>query len=78
MRSLEEAREGKYDGTAYWGRNPERDAGFLISDSVLTEQWVFLYSNTAAATRNFDWKEFSDLAGLRIGVAKFNTYTPEF
>jgi polar amino acid transport system substrate-binding protein len=45
---------------------------------VLTEQWVFLYSNAAAATRNFDWKEFGDLAGLRIGVAKFNTYTPEF
>lgn len=77
-RSLEEARDGKWDGTAYWGRNPERDAGFLISDNVLTEQWVFVYRGDAPQMRKFDWKQFSDLAGLRIGAAKFNSYTPEF
>ena len=77
-RSLEEAREGKWDGTAYWGRNPTRDTGFLISDNVLTEQWVFIYRSDRLATRQFDWKQFSDLSGLRIGVAKFNSYTPEF
>jgi polar amino acid transport system substrate-binding protein len=77
-RSLEEAREGKSDGTAYWGRNPQRDTGFLISDNVLTEQWVFVYREDVSQTQKFDWKQFSDLAGLRIGVAKFNSYTPEF
>ena len=77
-RSLEEARDGKWDGTAYWGRNPIRDAGFLISDNVLTEQWVFVYRQDALATRQFDWKQFADLTGLRIGAAKFNSYTPEF
>ncbi|MBC7919082.1 MAG: transporter substrate-binding domain-containing protein, partial [Rhodoferax sp.] len=77
-RSLEEARDGKWDGTAYWGRNPTRDTGFLISDNVLTEQWVFVYRNDVLATRQFDWKQFTDLAGLRIGASKFNTYTPEF
>ena len=77
-RSLEEARDGKWDGTAYWGRNPTRDAGFLISDNVLTEQWVFVYRSDSPVTRGFDWKQFSDLAGLRIGASKFNSYTPEF
>ncbi|MEY4737892.1 MAG: hypothetical protein RL302_2211 [Pseudomonadota bacterium] len=78
MRSLEEAREGKWDGTAHWGRNPERDVGFLVSDSILTEQWVFVYRDGAPATAHFDWKTFSDLSGLRIGAVQFNTYTPEF
>lgn len=77
-RSLEEAREGKWDGTAYWGRNPERDAGFLISDNVLTEQWVFVYRADAPRMRGFDWKQFSDLARWRIGASRFNSYTPEF
>lgn len=78
MRSLEEARDGKWDGTAHWGKNPARDVGFLISDSILTEQWVFVYREGAPATPRFDWKSFSDLAGLRIGAVQFNTYTPEF
>ncbi len=78
MRSLEEARAGQWDGTAYWGRNPQRDVGFLISDNVLTEQWVFVYREGAPGTPHFDWKVFSDLAGLRIGAVQFNTYTPEF
>lgn len=78
MRSLEEAREGKWDGTAHWGRNAQRDAGFLVSDNILTEQWVFVYRQDAAATARFDWKVISDLAPLRIGAVQFNTYTPEF
>lgn len=77
-RSLEEAREGKWDGTAHWGRNAQRDAGFLVSDSILAEQWVFVYRQDAVATSRFDWKIFSDLAPLRIGAVQFNTYTPEF
>ena len=78
MRSLEEARDGKWDGTAHWGKNPKRDVGFLISDSILTEQWVFVYREGAPATPRFDWKIWGDLAGLRIGAVQFNTYTPEF
>jgi polar amino acid transport system substrate-binding protein len=78
MRSLEEAREGTWDGTAHWGRNPERDVGFLISDSILTEQWVFVYRDDAAATQRFDWKKLADLAALRMGAVRFNSYTPEF
>lgn len=76
-RSLEEARAGLWDGTAYWGRNPERDTGFLISDNVLTEQWVWVYRDIPA-TRPFDWKTLADLRGLRVGAVHSYTYTPEF
>ncbi len=77
-RSLEEARNGVWDGTATWGKNPKRDGGFLISDNVLTEQWVFLYRQPPAGAARFDWKSLNDLQGLRIGAVRFNTYTPEF
>lgn len=73
-RSLENARAGLSDGTAHWGKNPDRDKGFLISDNVMTEQWVFLYRDD----RQFDWHTLNDLIGLRIGATKSYTYTPEF
>jgi polar amino acid transport system substrate-binding protein len=44
----------------------------------LTEQWVFVYRDGAPATAHFDWKYFTDLAGLRVGAVQFNSYTPEF
>lgn len=78
MRSLEEARAGKFDGTAYWGRNPERDAGFLISDNVLTEQWVFVYRSGGPATSPLVWSRLEDLRNLRIGGIRSYTYSPEF
>jgi len=77
-RSLEEARAGQWDATAYWGRNRERDVGFLISDNVLTEQWVLVYRQSAFTKAPFDWKTLADLKGLRVGIVRSYTYTPEF
>lgn len=77
-RSLEEARAGAWDGTAYWGRNPSRDVGFLISDNVLTEQWVFLYRVRPAGSPAFNWETLTDLKGQRIAAVQSYTYTPEF
>jgi polar amino acid transport system substrate-binding protein len=77
-RTLEESRAGQWDATAYWGRNPERDKGFLISDNVLTEQWVLVYRQSAFKDTPFDWKELADLKGLRVGIVQSYTYTPEF
>ena len=77
-RSLEEARAGQWDGTAYWGKNPSRDVGFLISDNVLTEQWVFLYRQRADTAPAFDWGTLNDLKGQRIAAVQSYTYTPEF
>lgn len=77
-RSLEEARAGLWDGTAHWGKNPERDTGFLISDNILTEQWVLLYRQRAYGGDTFDWKSLQDLQGQRIAAVQSYTYTPEF
>ena len=77
-RSLEEARAGQWDGTAYWGKNPTRDVGFLISDNVLTEQWVFLYRQRADGSKAFDWDTLADLKGQRIAAVQSYTYTAEF
>ena len=77
-RTLEESRAGLWDATAYWGRNPERDKGFLISDNVLTEQWVLVYRQAAFKEAPFDWKVLADLKDFRIGIVQSYTYTPEF
>lgn len=77
-RSLEEARAGQWDGTAYWGKNPTRDVGFLISDNVLTEQWVFLYRQRSDGGEAFNWETLADLTGQRIAAVQSYTYTPEF
>lgn len=77
-RSLEEARAGQWDGTAYWGKNPTRDVGFLISDNVLTEQWVFLYRQRTDGGEPFNWDSLADLKGQRIAAVQSYTYTPEF
>ncbi len=77
-RSLEEARAGQWDGTAYWGKNPSRDVGFLISDNVLTEQWVFLYRQRTEGGEQFNWDSLADLKGQRIAAVQSYTYTPEF
>ena len=73
-RALEETRAGKWDGTAYWGHKPEHEKSFLLSDNVLTEQWVVLYRAPLAV----DWKEPEDLSPFTFGAIKTYTYTPEF
>ncbi|WP_173122981.1 transporter substrate-binding domain-containing protein [Pseudaquabacterium terrae] len=73
-RAQEEARTGRYHGTAHWGRRPDREQDFLLSDNVLTEQWVLLHRAGVA----LDWQRLDALAPLRIGGVRTYTYTPEF
>jgi polar amino acid transport system substrate-binding protein len=73
-RAQEEARLGKWDGTAYWGRKPERERHFLLSDNVITEQWLLLYR--AGAT--LEWSRWEDLGTRSIAAIRTYTYTPEF
>lgn len=73
-RALEETRAGKWDGTAYWGHKPEHEQSFLLSDNVLTEQWVVLHRAALAV----DWKQPEDLAAYTFGAVRTYTYTPEF
>jgi polar amino acid transport system substrate-binding protein len=73
-RAQEEARTGKWDGTAYWGKRPERERDFLLSDNVITEQWVLLHRSVDA----LDWSRWQDLGGRTIAAIRSYTYTPEF
>ncbi|WKB53610.1 substrate-binding periplasmic protein [Eleftheria terrae] len=72
-RALRESRAGRWDGTAYWGRAAEREQGFLLSDVVLTEEWVFLYRQDSG----FDWQVPADLRRWRMALIRDYTYTPE-
>lgn len=73
-RAQEEARIGKWNGTAAWGRKPEREREFLLSDNVVTEQWVLLYR----ADTPLDWARLEDLGERRIAAIRSYTYTPQF
>lgn len=57
----------------HWGHKPEHDASFILSDNVLTEQWVFVYRNAI----DFKWKQLSDLRAYRLAMIPDYTYTPE-
>lgn len=72
-RALAETKVGKWDGTAYWGKKPVHEADFLISDTVLTEQWVFVHRKDF----NFDWRALSDLRPYRVAMVRDYTYTPD-
>ena len=72
-RTLGETKLGKWDGTAYWGRNAEREQSFLLSDNVVTEQWVFVHRRDV----NFQWSQVDDLKPYRLALIQDYTYTPE-
>lgn len=72
-RALAESRLGKWDGTAYWGHKPEHDVSFILSDNVLTEQWVFVYRSEL----KFKWDRLTDLRPYRVALIKDYTYTPQ-
>ncbi|MFN4238792.1 MAG: substrate-binding periplasmic protein [Vogesella sp.] len=72
-RALEETANARWDATAYWGYNPARNSRFLSSDTVLTEQWVFVHRRDMP----FDWKALSDLQPYRLAIIANYTYTPE-
>lgn len=62
-RSYHEASIGKYNAMGIWMHKPEREAEFLYSDPVLTEQFVFFYREDSP----FDWQNLDDLNGYRMG-----------
>lgn len=72
-RALAESRLGKWDGTAYWGHKPEHNQSFILSENVLSEQWVFIYRKEI----HFNWDKLSDLRPYRLALIADYTYTPE-
>ncbi|WP_374437339.1 substrate-binding periplasmic protein [Inhella sp.] len=68
-----ETERGHWDASAHWGASDERKAKFLLSDNLLTEQWVFLHRRAM----KFDWSALEDLYPYVIGMTRDYTYTPE-
>lgn len=73
-RAQQETRQGLYDASAYWGASAERRRDFLLSDNVLTEQWLLVYRREL----KLDWTTLADLRGYKVGYVRDYTYTPEF
>ncbi len=72
-RALAETRIGKWDATAYWGKKPEYDTQFHLSDNVVTEQWVMVYRKELG----LKWSGLTDLRPYRMATVPDYTYTPE-
>ena len=62
-RAYQEALIGKYDGSAVWTRNSEREKGFYYSDVVVEGHSVFFHM----INYPFDWKSSEDLVGVKVG-----------
>jgi polar amino acid transport system substrate-binding protein len=73
-RAQRDTLEGRFAASSHWGANEQRKRDFLLSDSILTEHWVFLHR----VEDRFEWKNLSDLGQRRIGITRDYTYTPEF
>ncbi|MGM9515052.1 substrate-binding periplasmic protein [Roseateles sp. DB2] len=74
QRAQNETRAGLWDASAYWGANEERRRDFLLSNNVMSEQWVFVHRRDKPLT----WRSLTDLEPYTLGVIKGYTYTPEF
>lgn len=68
-----ETERGLWDASAHWGASAERRALFLLSDNLLSEEWVFLHRRETA----FDWQHIDDLRPYLVGLTRDYTYTPE-
>ncbi|MFZ6046814.1 substrate-binding periplasmic protein [Pseudomonas sp. CR3202] len=73
-RALHLAEQGERAGTAVWLRSPERERRFYISDPVVESAYYFFHRKD----RPLDWRQVSDLAGLRLGGALGYDYGAAF
>lgn len=72
-RAQQETKAGQWDASAYWGASSERRRDFLLSDNVLTEQWLLVYRREL----QLDWSALGDLLPYKLGFIREYTYTPE-
>lgn len=73
-RAQQETKAGHFDASAYWGASAERKRDFLLSDNVLTEQWLIVHRRAVP----LQWREMKDLKPYTLGFIRDYTYTPEF
>ncbi|MCV2360418.1 MULTISPECIES: substrate-binding periplasmic protein [Roseateles] len=73
-RAQMETKSGLWDASAHWGASAERRRDFLLSDNILTEQWLIVHRKSIA----LQWTQPRDLRPYTLGVIRDYTYTPEF
>ncbi len=73
-RSYDQAKAGRWDGTILWGRTPEREKYFYISDPIIMDKNVFFYIRGEP----FDWAAVEDLKGIPIGATAAYHYGEDF
>lgn len=65
-RAMIMAENNEYAGTVAWRKDPAWEQKFYYSDPVFFIKTVFYHQKG----KNFDWKELSDVGGMRIGVTR--------
>jgi len=68
------AQRGDWDGSVIWGPSKERKKDFYFSDPVANDVTVFFHLKS----KPFDWKNYSDLKGLKIGATLSYDYGEDF
>ncbi|ASP38574.1 amino acid ABC transporter substrate-binding protein [Bacterioplanes sanyensis] len=67
-RAFKMAQSGMVDGTGVWFATKERAQNFHISNAVMLAETVFFHRTAY----DFDWSDYSDLQGLRVGIAQYS------
>jgi polar amino acid transport system substrate-binding protein len=67
-RSYGKTEDGTFLGTFPWGRTGNEEKFLIPKEPIFRGYEVFFYDPNVLT--NFDWKEFSDLKGFKIGGSK--------
>ena len=75
-RALKTAEEGQADGLPLLMKAPERESYLAYTDWILEGRELFYYDSERMAS--FEWDDFADLKGARIGLITGYTYGEDF
>lgn len=73
-KAMKLAATGHWDGSLVWSWNQEREQLFHYSDPVITLRTVFFHRVDTL----FDWKNWSDLKGKKVGATRGYFYGEDF
>jgi len=73
-RAYDQAKKGKFDGSAAWLDGEDRRENFFLTDPISEISYHFFHLKDV----DFDWQTLDDLKGIKIGATIEFTYTDEF
>ena len=73
-RALANAKTGDWDASIGWGKTPESEKDFILSDPILEGKIVFFHLKDYS----LDWETLDDLKGIKIGAVIGYNYSVEF